>query len=73
MIGGCATTPDVVFLRPECSPATRAPLPRIDAGDLWDKVGEDTYRKLEERERRITDWALENEAILREICQEPGS
>ncbi|MFP4561570.1 MAG: hypothetical protein ACLFQ3_09640 [Thiohalorhabdus sp.] len=33
---------------------------------------EDTYRRVIERDRILQDWALEQRAILREVCGESG-
>lgn len=65
---GCATRTETVLVRPECEPAPRPSLPTVDAGELWDLVGDDVYRVLEDRDARLTDWALENEARLKAVC-----
>jgi len=44
-------------------------LPAIDAGELWDAIGQERYDALMTRERRIVDWALELEAVLTEVCR----
>jgi hypothetical protein len=46
----------------------RAELPEIDAGELWDAVGAETYDKLADRERLIVDWAKEMQYMLQVIC-----
>jgi hypothetical protein len=38
-------------------------------GDELACLSESTYWALEERERRLTDWALEMQSILRVICE----
>lgn len=67
-ISGCSSTPDVVYVKPECSVPMRAELPQIDAGSLWDSVGNDRYELLVEREKLIVDWAREMELMLIVIC-----
>ena len=32
---GCKTTPEYIYVQPECSPAPRAILPQIDSGRLY--------------------------------------
>jgi len=68
-ISGCKSTPEIIYLKPECSVPARAILPEIDAGLLWDAVGADTYDKLADRERLIVDWAREMELMLMYICK----
>lgn len=68
-LGACETTPDVIYLKPECSVPVRAELPQIDAGALWDAVGAETYDKLADRERLIVDWAREMQLMLTAICK----
>ena len=67
-ISACSSTPQVVYIKPECSVPIRANLPTVDAGLLWDAVGADTYDILVEREKLIADWALEMESMLEQIC-----
>lgn len=69
VISGCKSTPEVIYLKPECSVPVRAELPQIDAGALWDAVGAETYDKLADRERLIVDWAREMELMLTSICK----
>lgn len=69
VISGCKSTPDVIYLKPECSVPIRQQLPQIDAGALWDAVGADTYDALVEREKLIVDWAREMELMLTAICK----
>lgn len=68
VISGCKSTPDVIYLKPECSVPVRAELPQVDAGELWDAVGDETYDKLADRERLIVDWAREMQLMLIAIC-----
>ena len=68
VISACKSTPEVIYLKPECSVPVRAELPEIDAGELWDAVGAETYDKLADRERLIVDWAKEMQYMLQVIC-----
>lgn len=68
----CGTAPKVVHERPVCAPAVLSPLPAITAEEL-ESLPAYVYWKLEERERRITDWALENEAIVLKVCAPPAA
>lgn len=66
VIGGCTTVRDNYIL-PDCTIPPFPTLPIIEANALAG-VDDDTYWALERRERRLTDWALEMEAILEEVC-----
>lgn len=67
---GCTREPRIVYKRPVCAPAELAVLPVVTAGELAD-VPKATYWKLQTRERLVTDWALENEAIIERVCVAP--
>jgi hypothetical protein len=69
-ISGCKSTPQVVYLKPECSVPVRAELPTIDAGELWDVTGQELYDSLLQRERLIVDWAIEMQYMLTVICND---
>lgn len=64
---GC-TTIETRYITPDCEVPPRPALVSVDAGELWDAVGDDMYRVLEERDARLTDWALELEAGMVELC-----
>lgn len=66
---GCTTTEIRPFAAPEaCEPAELTDLPTIDAGELYDRVGPELYKKLGQREKLIVDWGKENEGVLESIC-----
>lgn len=67
-IAGCETTTEYVYVEPSCTPPPAPGLPIIEAGPLWEAVGQQTYDRLMERERLLVDWALELEAMLVELC-----
>lgn len=60
------------YIQPECSAPTLSPLPAIDAGDLWDKIGQEQYDALMQRERLIVDWALEMQSMIDVLCKSSG-
>ncbi len=62
----CATT-EYVEVRPECSVPPQPTLPQID-GEALSSLDDETYWALEKREKRLTDWALEQNAMLQELC-----
>lgn len=64
---GCATT-EYVEVRPECTVPPQPALPQIDGSELQ-SLSDDTYWKLERREKRLTDWTMEMRAMLRELCK----
>ncbi len=64
---GCATTTETVFVGPECDVPPRPVLPEI-ASERMDDLSDETYWDLMDRERRLTDWGLEMEAMLDALC-----
>ena len=68
-ISACSSTPELTYVTPKCRVPERPILYAIDAGDLWDAIGHERYDALMTRERRIVDWALELEALLKEVCR----
>lgn len=67
---GCTREPKIIYKKPVCAPVPFPILPIIKASALAD-LPPDVYWKLETRERLITDWALENEAIINKLCETP--
>lgn len=65
-IGGCTTK--TVTLRPDCIVPELAPLPVLMSDDM-ECIADDVYWGLMDRERLLTDWALEMEATLESICK----
>lgn len=66
VILGCANTPPAPTPT-SCSIPSLASLPEIPASQL-SKLDDSAYWALVEREKRITDWALDMRAILLEVC-----
>lgn len=72
-------------MRPECSVPPQPTLPKIEGEALQQGVptadggrrledgesyvADETYWKLERREKRLTDWALEQNSMLQELCK----
>jgi len=65
---GCSSTPAPAPSVHCASLPQRPQLPKIDAGQLWDKVGEAQYSELVNREKKIVDWAIELETVLKGVC-----
>lgn len=63
---GCATKTVIVKL--ECEVPQLAPLPVIMSKDM-EMLSDDVYWALMDRERLLTDWALEMEAQLEVLCK----
>lgn len=66
---GC-TTVKTEYVAPECEVPELATLPPIKSNSL-DSVSDETFWALQTRERRLTDWALDMEAQLEVLCEEP--
>lgn len=63
---GCTKT---ITIKPECRVPELAPLPVIMSDDM-ECLADDVYWGLMDRERLLTDWALEMEATLEVICED---
>lgn len=66
----CATT-EYVEVRPECTVPPQPTLPQISGEELR-ALPDDVYWRLERREKRLVDWALELRAIAEEACAPPS-
>lgn len=67
VLSGCGTT-RIVTVKPECGPAVRPVLMRVEPGEL-SQVSDDTYRKLQVNERRLQNWGIANEKIILKVCK----
>lgn len=65
VISGCAKT---ITIKPECEIPQLAPLPVVMSDDM-EMLADDVYWALSDRERLLTDWALEMEATLEALCK----
>lgn len=71
-LSACVTTgPEYIEIRPECEAPPQPALPEIDGVELAE-LSDDVYWRLEDRERRIVDWAMEMQAIIETVCEQPG-
>lgn len=68
VIAGC-TTVRTEYVTAKCEIPVFPSLPTVDGGRLYDRIGADDYYTLMLREKRLTDWALEMEATLIELCR----
>jgi len=63
---GCMTK--TVTVKPDCDIPELAPLPTIISDDM-EALPDNVYWALMDRERLLTDWALEMEARLEVLCK----
>lgn len=55
------------MVTPSCEPAIRPTLHVIEPGDL-SSVSDDTYHYLQINERRLMNWGIANENIIKVLC-----
>jgi len=67
MASGCATEVQRIPVQPECTVPPQPALPTITRDELA-VLPDDVYWRLERREKRLTDWALEMRAALQGLC-----
>lgn len=68
-VSGCART-EYVEIRPQCTPPSQPALPLIDRGELWDKLGDSEYRRLESYINQLWAFSDEQAAMLSVLCGE---
>ena len=68
-VSGCTTT-EYIEVRPQCTPPSQPALPAISRGDLWDALGDESYRKLERYVNGLWAYSDEQAALLGELCGE---
>ena len=66
---GCSTV-EYVEVTPQCTPPSQPALPVIDAGELWDALGDAEYRQLERYVNTLWGYADEQAAMLDALCGE---
>ena len=69
VIAGC-TTVRTITEKPQCTTPALAYLPPIESSQL-EALDDGAYWALMTREKRLTDWALEMESMLEELCDGP--
>lgn len=67
LLASCASTPEYIEIRPECTAPPQPELPEVQSSEL-EALTDDVYWRLEDRERLLTDWALEMHGMLDELC-----
>jgi hypothetical protein len=67
VLAACAQQPQIIEVRPECTPPPQPALPAV-SGDELAALPDDVYWRLEDRERRLADWSLEMQAMLEALC-----
>ena len=66
-VSGCTTT-ETITLQPQCTPPSEPSLPSIDRGAMWDALGDEQYRQIENYINDLWAYADEQAAMLRELC-----
>lgn len=67
ILGGCTHRVEYIEIRPTCAAPPQPALPAVNGNELAG-LPDDVYWRLEDRERRLVDWAVEMEAMLGELC-----
>lgn len=62
------TTTEYIHVTPECTPPPSPVLPALSKGELWDKLGDSDYRRLEAYVNELWSYADEQGAMLEELC-----
>lgn len=71
LLASCANQPpQYIEVQPTCTAPPQPALPQIE-GDELEALSDDVYWRLENRERRLVDWALELKAMVDELCEAP--
>ncbi len=58
-------------ITPECTPPPSPVLPLIDKGDLWQSLGDESYRELEAYLNGLWAYSDEQAAMLDALCATP--
>lgn len=67
-ISACATT-EFIHVTPECTPPPFPALPELSKGELWDKLGDGEYRRLEAYINGVWAFSDEQGAMLDTLCE----
>lgn len=68
-VSGCTTT-QYVPITPQCAVPPKPVLPSIDRGALWDDIGDERYRVIEQYIDRLWAYSDEQGAIIDQVCDE---
>jgi len=66
-LSGCTTT-EFIHVTPECTPPPSPVLPELSKGELWDRLGDSEYRRLEAYINGLWAYSDEQGAMLEEMC-----
>ena len=69
---GCTTKTEIRYAKPMCEAPPQPALPSVNAGDLWDRIGQGDYDTLAIRESLLVDWAMEMQSMINILCVKPG-
>ena len=68
-VASCTTT-EYIPIQPECTAPPKPVLPSIDRGRLWDDIGDERYRVIEQYIDRLWAYSDEQGAIIVQVCDE---
>ncbi|MFJ5538553.1 YdgH/BhsA/McbA family protein [Vreelandella titanicae] len=68
-LSGCSTV-EYIHVTPECTPPPSPVLPELSKGELWDKLGDGEYRRLEAYINGVWAFSDEQGAMLEELCSD---
>ncbi len=66
-VASCSTV-EYVPITPECTPPPSPVLPSISRGQLWDALGDESYRELEAYLNGLWAYSDEQGAMLDALC-----
>jgi hypothetical protein len=66
-LSACSTV-EYIEVTPQCAPPSHPALPSIDAGELWDALGDAEYRQLERYLNALWAFSDEQAALLSVVC-----
>lgn len=65
---GCATKVEYIEVLPHCEPVITPFLPDLDRGLLWDKLGDEHFRQVEEYIGTLWGVIDEQTVIITSVC-----
>lgn len=68
-VSGCAGSPVVEYVQPDCPVIQRPVLPELSRGDLWDALGDAEYRRVERYVNGVWSLVDQQEAALEAVCE----
>lgn len=67
-VTSCSTV-EYIHVTPECTPPPSPVLPELSKGELWDKLGDAEYRRLESYINGLWAFSDEQGAMLDTLCE----